>query len=222
MTFRAKLIIGSLLGAGIVLSFLLYRGEYESNSRVDQKANSTVATRENSDYYDRVGQPTIDGNVRNTQDPKELISSIYDFGPDYRDLATRVVEDTIQHYDPSSYVRWSPVRIEPLSYLNWSYLEEDALPNAISITLFPDVSYVATQTEYQIFSDSEGAIWYGSIHGSEDGRVEITIVGGARNPSFVIRVIDHPNLYQVFPTDAPNVYMVVEPNPNQILSEHQD
>lgn len=95
--------------------------------------------------------------------PKELVSSIYDYGLEYRQKATSAAENLIQHYPRESYNRWSPTRVDPFSILNGSYLEESAMPKTISVTPFPDISFVADQTDYLILEESYSAIWRGKI-----------------------------------------------------------
>ena len=153
---------------------------------------------------------------------KELVRSIYDFGVEYRVRAVKSAEDSVQHYDRNSYLRWEPISVDPDSVLAGSYLIDGAMPESIAITPFPDISIVADQTDYVVMEHIQSATWKGSIRGTPNGQVEISIVGGVGNPGFVIRFLNYTNLISIHPTDdAGDVYIAIEGNPHQVyLDEH--
>ncbi|MDJ0709587.1 MAG: hypothetical protein QNJ14_04310 [Woeseiaceae bacterium] len=159
-----------------------------------------------------------DPPAEETKVPKELVSSIYDRGLEFREMATSAAENLIQHYPRESYNRWAPVRIDPFSIMNGSYLDEGAMPETISVTPFPDVSFVADQTRYTVMEESHGAVWRGKIRGSDVGEIEVSIVSAFETPAFVIRVMNFPNPTIVIaptgenPVDSPDLYMAVESN----------
>jgi len=180
-------------------------------------------TRHNGD----MAEPTVDEASTDLEQPssgeeatKELVESIYDFGLEYRARAVKAAEDRMQHYDRDSYLRWEPISIDPASHLTGSYLKNGAMPESIAITPFPDISIVADQVDYHVMEHIQGAIWKGSIRGTENGQVEISIVGGVETPGFVIRFLNYPSLVNIHPTDdSGDFYIAVEGNPNQRYSD---
>lgn len=176
-------------------------GRYNSSPSLDPMRGSETAAEE-------------------TERSKELISSIYDYGPEYREKAIKAAEDLIQYYPRESYNRWRPIRVDPFSFLNGSYLEEGAMPKTISVTPFPSDSFVADQIQYTIFDGStKGAIWRGKIRGSEIGQIEVSIGGGIESPDFLIRVMNYPNpTITISSTESSDVYMAVEVNPYLVQS----
>ena len=211
-------IIGALV-AVIVVWLWVWNRTPQSNG-VDQRQTESVidedkvTTMQNvvSDHRD---QP----QTANSSSPKELIGSIYDEELGYTQKAVEAAEDTISHFDTSSYLRWRPVRIDPKAYLNGSYLNDGSMPERIRISPFPDVSLIAVKSKYTIMQDIQSALWEGSIVGSDNGRVEITIVGGDSNPAFSVRIVQYPQVIQIFQTDISDVYLALETNPNPSISE---
>lgn len=149
----------------------------------------------------------------------QIADDIYDRDLAYRTRALASAENTMQHYDPDSYLRWRALNIEPGEHISGSYLSDNAMPKSISLTPFPDVSVIADQTNYQIFESSNGAIWTGKIRGPDNGSVEISIAGGESDPGFVIRFRNYSKIISIFPTDddTGDVYVAVEGNPHQQL-----
>ena len=146
-------------------------------------------------------------------EPIELVSSIYDFDVDYRLKAIEAAEGAVQYTDRDSYSRYNAISIDPKLILLGNYMEHGAMPLSISLTPFQDISIVADQTDYRIIEESQGAIWIGSIRGTEVGQVELTIVGGIDNPAFGIRILNFPNVISMYQTEVSDVYIAIEANP---------
>jgi len=140
----------------------------------------------------------------------EVVTSIYKQDLAYRVMAQRVAEEMIEHHETSRYLRWEPVRIDPLQMINGSYLRDGALPRSLSIKPFTDANFVVDQTDYTVYSEDDGAVWEGMIRGVKYGKVIITISGGLETPSFDIGIYTHQHRIRVLPTDVATVYIAIE------------
>jgi hypothetical protein len=154
-------------------------------------------------------------NSHNNQPLVEIVTSIYEQDPTYRDMAQRVVEEMVKHHETSRYLRWEPVRIEPSQIIDGSYLKDGAIPRSLAIAPFRDARFVVDQTNYTIYSENDGAIWEGEIRGFNYGKVIITIGGGIDTPSLEIGIYSHQNRIHVFPTDVATVYIAIEIDPTK-------
>jgi len=58
------------------------------------------------------------------------------------------------------------------------------------------------------------AIWEGTTLESNYPNVRITIIGSeAGVPAFIIRILNAPKNYMIFPTDSENIYVALETRP---------
>lgn len=147
--------------------------------------------------------------------PREIVKSIYDYDLEYRTNAQAAAERMVAPFSPDSVMRWRPVRIEPASILTGSYLEAGSMPKSFQISPFPDTTFTVTETKYSIRDFTESVSWKGAIVGSDDGRVEISIVGGVDNPAFVIKIRNETQIISISPTEMPGAYIAIEGNPYQ-------
>lgn len=147
--------------------------------------------------------------------PREIVHSIYDNNLEYRQKAQAAAESYITPFTSDSIRRWRPVLVDPSDFLSGSYLDIGSVPETIQISPFPDISFTAVQSNYTIMESIESASWEGVIVGSDDGRIELNIVGGVDNPAFVIKIYYGPQIISISPTEAPDVYVAIEGNPFQ-------
>ena len=147
--------------------------------------------------------------------PQELIKSIYDYDSTFSQSAQAAAQDMVSYYDRNSYLRWQSVHLDPKLILKGDYLKDGAMPKTLQISPFPDTTFVATQTQYNIMEHIASAIWTGSIEGSESGTVKITIVGGRENPGFVVRIFNGPQSIGISRVEKHTSYVAVESNPHQ-------
>lgn len=205
------------LAAGLAIALLGYAFFWDANKLRDQSSSIVNPKTLTESEQNQIVPPSDSrgGDSQVAQSPKELVRSIYDYDLSYRQQAEAAAESMISYFDPKSYLRWTPVRLEPNSILQGDYLREGAMPQVVRVSPFPDVTYTATQTEYTIREFIDSAKWKGAIVGTDSGRIEITIVGGSRNPTMSIRIIDVPQSFGITPTDVPNTYVAIEANPNQ-------
>ena len=145
--FVAVLIFGLVL-----VGFLIWRNSPLSTpSSIDKQ-------QELSPISDRKGQttpPNTDAKIASAstsqQAPQEIIKSVYDYDLEFRQRTEEAAERKVSEYDPNGYVRWRAVRIEPKTILRYSHLKSGAMPESIKLSLFPDKTYIAKETEYTIF-----------------------------------------------------------------------
>jgi len=147
----------------------------------------------------------------------EIVHSIYEYDIEYQERARVVAAEMMSHWPEESYVRWRPVRIDPKQVLQEKTISENALPEFIQLTVFPDLIVNAQYTSYFFDDASGGAIWRGVIPGFELSWVEIGIVdltdklaSTEDRLSFVIRIGNPPRHYYVSPTDDLDVYVAIE------------
>jgi len=165
-----------------------------------------------------------DGPTENAPEPAakdevpELVGSIYSREIGYRAKATKAAEDMMQHFHPDSYLRWEPISIEPIDILTGDFLVDGTMPSSISVSPFADVSVVADQERYLIMEASNSAIWSGKIRGSENGRVEISIVD-VDGPVFTVRFRNYSSAISLLQSETPNFYVAIEANPHIWYSE---
>lgn len=147
------------------------------------------------------------------EDRREMIRSIYDADLGFRKAAQQASEDYVARLDSERFTRWQAVRIEPDKFLDGSYLDEGSVPGSFTISPFPDETFVIAETKYTIRDAAESVSWAGEIVGTDAGRIEISIVGG-KQPGFVIRIFNGPQIIAILPTQMPGVYVSLEGNPN--------
>lgn len=99
-------------------------------------------------------------------------------------------------------------------------LEEGSVPQSFTISPFPDQMFTVVETKYTIREKTASASWVGKIVGTDDGRIEMGIVGRVEQPGFVIKIFDGPQTIAILPTDMPDVYVSLEGNPNAPLSNN--
>jgi len=201
-------------------AFIIYKNSQVARAPADSSQTTSIESlgHPSSESTDAQERPYTD-----KEPAREMVKSVYDLGLDYRVAAQKAVEDRMQHYPRDSYLRWEAIRVDANLYLAGSYRDEGALPASIALTPFPDISIVADRTEYTVMEHVQGAIWRGSIRGTENGHVEISIVKGDESPEFVIRFLSYPNLISISPLDGnKGLYVAVEGNPDyEIPSEPQ-
>ena len=143
--------------------------------------------------------------------PIEIIGSIYDQDFEYSTRASAAADETMAHYPHEAFLRWWPVHIDPLVVLRKGYLSQDAMPSTLSLTLFPDLSFVVDQTGFTVMKQIDAAIWNGFIRDTQAGRAEVSINGGEEAPNFTIRLFDYPNAYSILQSASmPDVYIAIE------------
>ncbi len=147
----------------------------------------------------------------------EIVRSIYEYDIEYQERARDVATEKMSHWPEESYVRWRPVRVEPKQVLQEKSISENALPEFIQLTVFPDLIVNAQNTGYFFDDANGGAIWSGVIPGFDLSNVEISIVdftdklaGTEDRLAFVIRIWIPPRHLYVFPTDDLDVYVAIE------------
>ena len=148
---------------------------------------------------------------------EEIVHSIFDYDIEYQERARSVVAEMMYHWREDSYVRWRPVRIVPREVLQEEFLSDDAMPESLRLTIFPDMIVSAERTRYNYIEATGGAIWEGVIPGSEFSRVRIGIVDmtdkltkSEERIAFVINIWDPPRNFSILPTDDLDVYVAVE------------
>lgn len=201
--------------------FVMSQQNVESSALPSNARSSDFGIESNRHLDDQSDFESKESVEKNREDdaPNELVRSIYDFDLAYSSKAVKAAEDLMQHHVREGYVRFEPIYVDPFSHLRGSYLEDGSMPTSISITPFQDISIVADQLDYQIMGHIQAAIWIGKIRGTENGQVEISIVGGETTPGFVIRFRNYPRLVSIYPTETDDVYIAVEGNPNQEYAE---
>ncbi len=148
---------------------------------------------------------------------EEIVHSIFEYDFEYQERARAGAAEMMKHMSEESYVRWRPVRVEPNEVLREKIDSDDALPESLQLTLFPDMIVSAQRTRYSYIETTGDAIWEGVIPGFENSRVEITIVDStdklANKPeriTFVIRIWDPPRHSYILPVDDQDVYVAIE------------
>jgi hypothetical protein len=142
------------------------------------------------------------------------VQSIYGYELDYRQKAQAAAEEYVAALSSEMILRWRAVRIDPANFLTGSYLINGSMPKTFQISPFPDTVFIVSETDYTIWEINESASWKGSIVGSDDGRVEISIVGGVTSPGFVIRIFDGPSVIGIAPLEGADQYIAMEGNPH--------
>ena len=204
--------------AGLASAFFVAQSnDYQKGGREPSSLEAVTANQDN----DSSGNGDFDREntaLESSDDgPTELFESIYDRGREYANRAQAASDDTISHFDQDSIARWRPVFLDVNALIDGEYLSEGSVPDTVRISPFPDISYVAIKTNYVISPNNSGAIWSGSIVGSENGTVQITVVGDESDPALVIRIYDYPRSFDIFQSSSPDVYMVLEGNPHREL-----
>lgn len=147
------------------------------------------------------------------ENPREMLGSIYDADLAFRKAAQSASEDFVARLFPGAFTRWQAVHIDPDEFLTGSYLEEGSVPQSFTISPFPDQTFTVVETKYNIWDETESASWTGKLVATDDGTVDIGIVG-VEQPGFVIRIFNGPQTIEILPTEMPEVYVSVELNPH--------
>jgi len=149
----------------------------------------------------------------------EYAQSIYDFDLSYQQRALVAADEYIAAFDADAILRWRPLHVDPIAILVRDYMHEDAMPERLLITPFEDLKFEAVRIDYQILGHIESANWKGRLVGAHTGRVDVAIVGGESNPSFLLKIVlgpdDQPMVYSIVPTLESDVYVAIEGNPHK-------
>ena len=147
----------------------------------------------------------------------EIIHSIFDYDVAYQERARAAVEKKMYHWPQHSYVRWRPVRVIPDEVLQDEIASDNALPEMLQLTVFPDVILEVRKTRYTYFEETGDSIWEGVVPGIKHSRVEIAIVdmtdrllSGEERIGFVIKIWQPPKHFYVLGTDDLDVYVAIE------------
>jgi hypothetical protein len=149
--------------------------------------------------------------------PQEIIRSIYDYDLDFQQTAQAAAERVIEPFNPDSFSRWRPVRLETASFLTGSYLEDGSIKKTFQISPFPETIFTVVEKSYKIYGVQEQVTWEGSIVGTDNGTVHLAIVGGVDNPGFMFKIRNGPQIISVSPTDTSSAYVAIEANPHFVF-----
>lgn len=203
---RALLFAVTAVAIGVVFwSYLQSGGSLEQ----------AIQTEQGSVFDTGRARPEAKPPVDQESGTPEIIESIHEYDLAFRESAQATAENYVSPFSPESMLRWRPVVIEPSAILTDGYLQDGAVPKTFTISPFPDIKYSVTETKYAIRETTESVSWVGTIAGAERGRVEMKIVGGVDNPTFVIRIFADNRIISITPTNMQKVYVAVEGNPYQ-------
>jgi len=149
--------------------------------------------------------------------PQEIIRSIYDYDLDFQQIAQAAAERVIEPFNPDSFSRWRPVRLETASFLTGSYLADGSIKKTFQISPFPESIFTVVEKSYKIYGVQEQVSWEGSIVGTDNGTVHLAIVGGVDNPGFMFTIRNGPQIISVSPTETTNAYVAIEANPHFVF-----
>ena len=152
----------------------------------------------------------------------EFAQSIYIFDLEYQERAQVAAETYLASFGSDAVLRWRPLHVNPRSILLTSYMQPGAMPERLILSPFEELTFEAVQTDYRIREKLESAGWQGRLVGAHSGRVNLDIVGGETNPSFVLKIIsgpdEQPMVYSIIPTFESDVYVAIEGNPHQTIN----
>jgi hypothetical protein len=184
----------------------------------DQISRRTETKGEEPDSQATTSENSSGGEA---DDAVQYGQSIYNFDLDYQQKAQLAAEAYLAPWGADAVLRWRPLHVDPNAILLAGYMQPNAMPEKLTFSPFEDMVFEAVRTDYQIHGHIESANWKGRLIGAHIGRVELAIVGGESNPSFVLKILsgsdDQLMVYSIVPTFESDVYVAIEGNPYQSL-----
>lgn len=165
-----------------------------------------------------------ESSIAFTEGPQiELVRSISGLDEDGQNAAIAEVERVAEGNFgiTGALLRYEPVLIDPSDIIVGDLSQPNAIANTFEITLFGDVSYVATGTKFRPLDINNQASWQGVLNGGEAGKVSMSIHSGDTwPPSLVVRVDADPEFYLLLATDnVPYVYVAAEIDVEHVRSQ---
>ena len=144
----------------------------------------------------------------------ELVRSVSALNDVQRIAAVAEVDKTVEgNFDISwGLLRYEPVLIDPSAVIVGDLARPGAIAREFQISIFGDVSYTVSQTEFDPLNTNHFARMKGVLNGGGAGKIRMGIQSGLEwPPSLLIRIDAPPRFYLLLATDnIPYVYVAAE------------